>query len=172
MSARRCPPEVVGGVAAIVAAGSAAPLAPVIEDVARAVALEWGAVARDLVTIGADRIRVSEGFRAALAERLATAHGRGPRGHARARRDRGARRARRRRAPRARPGAARGAAAGGSGRGARLAAATDGRHARAIGDAIEALLRRWTAERQETALTTIQTLKAENAAIESDESPT
>src|SRR2546426_298921 len=77
--ARPMPPEVVGGVAAIVAAGSARPLAPVIEDVARAVALEWGAVARDLVTIGADRIRVSEGFRAALAERLATAHGRGPR---------------------------------------------------------------------------------------------
>jgi len=139
--ARAMPPEVVGGVAAIVAAGSARPLAPVIEDVARAVALEWGAVARDLVTIGADRIRVSEGFRAALAERLATAHGRGPRatlalaaivelgvlvGDAL--------RARAQARLAALPPAAQAAALDSP-------PPTDGRHARAIGDAIEALLR-------------------------------
>ncbi|OLE50099.1 MAG: hypothetical protein AUG01_02720 [Candidatus Rokubacteria bacterium 13_1_20CM_2_69_58] len=139
--ARPMPPEVVGGVAAIVAAGSARPLAPVIEDVARAVALEWGAVARDLVTIGADRIRVSEGFRAALAERLATAHGRGPRatlalaaivelgvlvGDAL--------RARAQARLVALPPAAQAAALD-------APPPEDGRHARAIGDAIEALLR-------------------------------
>jgi hypothetical protein len=138
---RPMPPEIVGGVAAIVAAGSARPLAPVIEDVARAVALEWGAVARDLVTIGADRIRVSEGFREALAERLATAHGRGPRatlalaaivelgvlvGDAL--------RARAQARLAALPPAAQAAALDSP-------PAADGRHARAIGDAIEALLR-------------------------------
>src|SRR5213078_2081249 len=60
-------------------AGSGGPLAPVIEDIARAIALEWGVVARDLVLFERDRIRVSQRFRRALAEMLAAAHGRGPR---------------------------------------------------------------------------------------------
>src|SRR5439155_829533 len=55
------------------------PLAPAIEDVARAIALEWGAVTRDLILVEGDRIRVSESFRRALAETLAAAGGRGPR---------------------------------------------------------------------------------------------
>src|SRR5437870_13775356 len=59
-ASRPIAPEIRAGVAAAVAAGSTAPLASVIEDVARTVALEWGAVARDLVEIERDRIRVSE----------------------------------------------------------------------------------------------------------------
>jgi len=75
--ARPMPPEVVGGVAAIVAAGSARPLAPVNR---RRRARGCPRVGRGRARPRhdrADRIRVSEGFRAALAERLATAHGRG-----------------------------------------------------------------------------------------------
>ena len=77
--ARPIAPDIRAGVAAAVAAGSGAPLAPAIEDVARAIALEWGAVTRDLILVERDRIRVSESFRRALAETLAAAGGRGPR---------------------------------------------------------------------------------------------
>src|SRR5205814_1287660 len=77
--ARPIAPDIRAGVAAAVAAGSGAPLAPAIEDVARAIALEWGAVTRDLILVEGDRIRVSESFRRALAETLAAAGGRGPR---------------------------------------------------------------------------------------------
>jgi hypothetical protein len=72
-------PEIRAGVAAAVAAESATPLAAAIEEVARTVALEWGAVARDLVAIEQDRIRVSERFRRALADMLGAAPSRGPR---------------------------------------------------------------------------------------------
>ncbi len=77
--ARPIAPEVTAGVAAAVAAASGAPLAPVIEDIARAIALEWGALARDLVRIERGRIRLSQSFRRALAETLDGARGRGPR---------------------------------------------------------------------------------------------
>jgi hypothetical protein len=77
--ARPIAPEVGAGVAAAVAAASGAPLAPAIEDIARAITLEWGALARDLVRIERDRIRLSHSFRRALAEMLDAARGRGPR---------------------------------------------------------------------------------------------
>ncbi|MEK7715800.1 MAG: hypothetical protein AAB387_10135, partial [candidate division NC10 bacterium] len=61
------------------AAGSAPALAPFIRSAAGACALEWGAVARDLVALGPDRIRVSERLRRGLAEALAATPGRGAR---------------------------------------------------------------------------------------------
>jgi hypothetical protein len=139
--ARPIAPEIAAGVAAIVATGSAPPLVPVIEDVARAVVLEWSAVARDLVAIEADRIRISGRFREALAERIAAARGRGPRATLAlaALVELGvlvgdALRARAQARLAALPPAAQAAA---------LAAPppADGRHARAIADAVEALLR-------------------------------
>ena len=71
--ARPFPPAVRAGVAAAVAAGSAPALAPSIRSAAGACALEWGAVARDLVAVAPDRIRVSAPIRRALAETLAAA---------------------------------------------------------------------------------------------------
>ena len=73
-SASRPLPDLVWvGVAAVVAARSAEPLAPFVESVARTYSLEWGAVARDLVQIGRGRVRLSERLRAALAAGLGSA---------------------------------------------------------------------------------------------------
>ncbi len=134
-------PEIVAGVAAIVAAGSAPPLVPVIEDVAGAVAFEWGAVARDLVLIEAERIRVSGRFRRVLAELITATRGRRPRATLAlaALVELGALvgdtvRARAQARLAALPPAAQAAALD-------APPAADDRHARAIGDAIEALLR-------------------------------
>jgi hypothetical protein len=65
-------PSVRAGVAAVVAARAAAPLAPFVETVAAGLTLEWGPVARDLVLIDGDRVRLSTRLRDALLERLAT----------------------------------------------------------------------------------------------------
>ncbi len=70
---RPFPPGVRAGLAAVVAAGSAPALAPFIRSAAGACALEWGAVARDLVAVAPDRIRVSTRLRRTLAEALAAA---------------------------------------------------------------------------------------------------
>jgi hypothetical protein len=70
---RPLPASVWAGVAAAVAARAAAPLAPFVESIAAGLALEWGPVARDLVRIDGDRVRVSTRLRDALIERLATA---------------------------------------------------------------------------------------------------
>ena len=73
-SASRALPDLVwAGVAALVAARGAEPLAPFVESVARTYSLEWGAVARDLVQIGRGRVRLSERLRAALAAGLGSA---------------------------------------------------------------------------------------------------
>ena len=143
-ASRPIAPEIRAGVAAAVAAGSAAPLASAIEDVARAVALEWGAVARDLVVIERDRIRVSERFRRALTEALTAARERGPRATLALAAivelgvllgDEFRSRAQARLA--ALPPEAQAAALDPRG----TPPSTDGRHARAIAGAIEALLR-------------------------------
>ena len=65
--------EVWTGVAAVVAARGAAPLAPFVESVAQAFSLEWGPIARDLVQIGRGRVRISGRLRDALAAGLAAA---------------------------------------------------------------------------------------------------
>jgi hypothetical protein len=70
---RPVPSAVWAGVAAIVAARGAAPLAPFVESAAQAFSLEWGPVARDLVQIGRGRVRVSALVRDALAAGLAAA---------------------------------------------------------------------------------------------------
>ena len=70
---RPLPPEILAGVVAVVTAGSAPALAPSIRSVAGACTLEWGAVPRDLVALGADRIRISERLRRALTETLGVA---------------------------------------------------------------------------------------------------
>jgi hypothetical protein len=67
------PDDVWVGVAAVVAARAAAPLAPFVESVAGSYSLEWGPVARDLVQIGRGRVRFSERLRGALAAGLAAA---------------------------------------------------------------------------------------------------
>ena len=73
-SASRALPDLVwAGVAALVAARGAEPLAPFVESVARAFSLEWGAVARDLVQIGRSRVRLSARLRDALAAGLGSA---------------------------------------------------------------------------------------------------
>ena len=73
-SASRALPDLVwAGVAAVVAARGAEPLAPFVESVARAFSLEWGAVARDLVQIGRSRVRLSARLRDALAAGLGSA---------------------------------------------------------------------------------------------------
>jgi hypothetical protein len=76
---RPLPPSVWAGVAAAVAARAAAPLAPFVEAIAAGVALEWGPIARDLVRIDDDRVRISARLREALIERLATAPARAER---------------------------------------------------------------------------------------------
>jgi hypothetical protein len=70
---RPLPDAVWAGVAAVVAARGAAPLAPFVESAARALSLEWGPVARDLVQIGRGRVRVAARLRDALAAGLAAA---------------------------------------------------------------------------------------------------
>jgi hypothetical protein len=69
-------PAVAVGVGAAVAAGSAPALTPFIRSAAGACALEWGAVARDLVALERGRIRVSGRLRRAIADALAAAPGR------------------------------------------------------------------------------------------------
>ncbi|PYN89729.1 MAG: hypothetical protein DMD87_04535 [Candidatus Rokuibacteriota bacterium] len=70
---RPLPAAVWAGVAAVVAARGAAPLAPFVESVAQTFSFEWGPVARDLVQIGRGRVRISARLRAALAAALAAA---------------------------------------------------------------------------------------------------
>ena len=70
---RPLPPAVWSGVAAVVAARGAAPLAPFVESAAQALSPEWGPVARDLVQIGRGRVRVAARLRDALAAGLAAA---------------------------------------------------------------------------------------------------
>jgi len=72
-ASRLLPDPVWAGVAAVVAARGAAPLAPFVESVAAAFSLEWGPVARDLVQIGRGRVRISARLRDALAAGLAVA---------------------------------------------------------------------------------------------------
>jgi len=72
-------PSIWSGVVAAVAARCAEPLAPLVESVAGAFSLEWGPIARDLVQMGQDRVRISERLREALAGRLATAPARADR---------------------------------------------------------------------------------------------
>jgi hypothetical protein len=72
-ASRPLPDSVWTGVAAAVAARSAAPLASFVESVAGAASLEWGPVARDLVQIGRGRVRVAERLRGALVAGLASA---------------------------------------------------------------------------------------------------
>lgn len=72
-SSRPVPDPVWAGVAAVVAARAAAPLAPFVESAAEAFSLEWGPVARDLVQIGRGRVRISARLRDALAAGLAAA---------------------------------------------------------------------------------------------------
>ena len=70
---RPLPAAVWSGVAAIVAARGASPLARFVESAAQTLSLEWGAVARDLVQIGRGRVRVATRLREALAAGLAAA---------------------------------------------------------------------------------------------------
>jgi len=72
-ASRPLPAAVWAGVAAVVAARGAAPLAPFVESTAQAFSLEWGPVARDLVQIGRGRVRISATLRDALAAGLAAA---------------------------------------------------------------------------------------------------
>ena len=72
-ASRPLPIGVSAGVAAVVAARGAAPLAPFVESVAATLSFEWGPVARDLVQIGRGRVRISERLRDALAAGLAAA---------------------------------------------------------------------------------------------------
>ncbi len=72
-ASRPLPAAVWSGVAAVVAARGAAPLAPFVESVAQAFSLEWGPVARDLIQIGRGRVRISARLRDALAAGLVAA---------------------------------------------------------------------------------------------------
>ena len=72
-ASRPLPDAVWSGVAAAVAARSAAPLAPFVESVAGAFSIEWGPVARDVVQIGRGRIRLAARLRDALVAGLAAA---------------------------------------------------------------------------------------------------
>jgi hypothetical protein len=59
------------GVVAVVVAGSAAPLAASIREVGAGLALEWGALDREMVRVGEGRVRADARLRRALAEGLA-----------------------------------------------------------------------------------------------------
>jgi len=72
-ASRPLPERVWAGVAAVVAARAAPPLAPFVESAAGRFSLEWGPVARDLVQIGRGRVRVSERLRELLVAGLAAA---------------------------------------------------------------------------------------------------
>jgi hypothetical protein len=72
-ASRPLPDAVWQGVAAAVAARAAEPLALFVESGARAVSLEWGPVARDVVQIGRGRIRLSDRLRDALRAGLSSA---------------------------------------------------------------------------------------------------
>ena len=78
-ASRPLPDTVWTGVAAAVAARSAAPLAPFVESAAGALSLEWGPVARDLVQLGRGRVRIGERLREALVAGLEAATGPGDR---------------------------------------------------------------------------------------------
>ncbi|OGK83662.1 MAG: hypothetical protein A2050_03555 [Candidatus Rokubacteria bacterium GWA2_73_35] len=75
-AARAAAPGVWAGVAAVVAAQSAPPLAPFILRAAAALALEWGPVGGDLARLAAGRARVDDRVPAALGDALAAAPGR------------------------------------------------------------------------------------------------
>jgi hypothetical protein len=64
------PPAVLPGVAAAVAARSAAPLAPFILEAGAALSLEWGPVVRDLVIRTGERLRVSNRLLPAIRARV------------------------------------------------------------------------------------------------------
>jgi hypothetical protein len=68
---RRLDPAVAAGIGAIVAAQSAAPLAPLLRERAARLAFAWGAVDGDLVEVGPTGARVSILLRARLAAALA-----------------------------------------------------------------------------------------------------
>lgn len=72
-ASRLLPAKVWAGVAAVVAARAAAPLASFVEAAAETFSLEWGPVARDLVQIGRGRVRISTRLRDTLAAGLAAA---------------------------------------------------------------------------------------------------
>jgi hypothetical protein len=71
--ARPLPPPVAAGLVAIVAAGSAPPLAASLRAVAAELAFEWAPLAGDLGAIDAGRAKLSPRLQGALAERLAGA---------------------------------------------------------------------------------------------------
>jgi hypothetical protein len=66
-------PPLAAGIGAVVAAHSAAPLAPLVREQAGSLAVEWGPVDGDLVDVGATRARVSTLLRARLAAALGAA---------------------------------------------------------------------------------------------------
>lgn len=70
---RPLPPAVAAGVGAVMATLSASPLGPAIHATARALTLEWGPVAGDLLDLEADRARLSARLRARLQAGLAEA---------------------------------------------------------------------------------------------------
>jgi hypothetical protein len=72
-ASRPLPASVWAGVAAVVAARGAVPLASFVESAAQAFSLEWGPVARDLAQVGRGRVRISARLRDALAAALAAA---------------------------------------------------------------------------------------------------
>ena len=71
------PCEVAAGVGAIVAAGSAPPLAASLRAIAGGLALEWAPLAGDLAALDGDRGRFSLRLRRALAARVRSAGSRG-----------------------------------------------------------------------------------------------
>ncbi len=73
---RPMPPEVLAGVAAVIAASSAPALVPFIRADAAASTLEWDALPRELIVVEPGRIRVSARLRALLVELRAVARDR------------------------------------------------------------------------------------------------
>lgn len=71
------PREVAAGLGAVVAAGSAPPLAACLRAIAGGLAPEWAPLAGDLATLDGDRARLSLRLRRALAARLRRAGSRG-----------------------------------------------------------------------------------------------
>jgi len=66
-------PAIAAGLAAIVIAGSAPPLAAAIRNAAMALVFEWAPLEGDLATLESSRARISTALRRALATRLAKA---------------------------------------------------------------------------------------------------
>jgi hypothetical protein len=70
---RRLPAAVLAGAAAAAAALGAAPLAPIVREIARGCELMWASLDGDLVVVERTRLRVSYTLRDALSRRLRTA---------------------------------------------------------------------------------------------------